>query len=282
MKIDSHQHFWKYNVTDFGWIKDPMKEIRRDFLPEELRNILQLANYDASIAVQARQIISETDWLLELASQYNFISGVVGWMDLCSDNLNQQLEFYSANKKLVGVRHVLHDEPDLNFMLRPDFLKGIYKIGQYNLTYDILIYPEHLPNTLQFVKQFPNQSYVLDHIAKPKIINGKISPWKENIRKLAQYPNVSCKLSGMVTEADIINWKPEDFWPYLDIIMESFGTNRVMIGSDWPVCSVAGMYGKVMNIVENYIAGFSLSEKAGILGDNATHIYNIKSEPKIS
>lgn len=276
MKIDSHQHFWHYNPGEFGWINDQMSVIRKDFLPADLKVELDKTGFDGSIAVQARQHLEETAWLLELASNHNFIRGVVGWVDLCSTELTKQLELLSANKKLVGVRHVIHDEPDDNFMLRPDFLKGIEQLQKYGLTYDILIFPKHLPNTLQFVKAFPDQVFILDHIAKPDIKNQVFTPWKENIEKLAKFPNVHCKLSGMVTEADWKSWKEEDMIPYLEIVLENFGFERVMIGSDWPVCKVAGQYGKVMDIVRNFIQNLSVAEQRAILGENAQRIYNIK------
>lgn len=276
MKIDSHQHFWHYNPEEFGWINQQMNVIRKNFLPADLKAELDNADFDGSIAVQARQKQEETSWLLELASNHSFIRGVVGWVDLLSKDLPEQLELFTTNKKLVGVRHVIHDEPDDDFMLRPDFQKGIKQLQKYGLTYDILIFPKHLPNTLQFVKTFPDQVFIIDHIAKPDIKNHVLSPWKENIEKLAKYPNVYCKLSGMVTEADWKGWKQEDFNPYLDVVLENFGTNRVMIGSDWPVCSVAGQYVKVMDIVRNYIHNLSATEQRAVLGENAQRIYNIK------
>lgn len=275
MKIDSHQHFWKYNEREFGWINDQMKAIRRDFLPLDLKRELDDSGFDGSVVVQARQIPDETSWLLSLANANDFIKGVVGWVDICSPGLKEQLEMFAENSKLVGVRHVIQDEPDQDFMLRPEFLSGIGQLASFGLTYDILVFPQHLPNTIKLVKQFPGQPFVLDHIAKPDIRHGILLPWKENIQKLAEYPNVSCKLSGMVTEADI-SWNASDFKPYLDIILECFGTKRVMIGSDWPVCTVAGSYGQVMKIVEDYIHTFSLTEKAAILGDNAQKFYKLQ------
>ncbi len=275
MKIDSHQHFWTYNENEFGWINDQMSVIRRNFFPDDLKPELTNAGFDGSITVQARQKLEETSWLLELATHHNFIRGVVGWVDLCSPELPKQLELFTANKKLVGVRHVIHDEPDDNFMLRPDFLNGIKQLGNYGLTYDILIFPKHLPNTLHFVKAFPDQAFILDHIAKPDIKNQLFNPWKENIEKLAKFPNVHCKLSGMVTEADWKNWKHEDFIPCLEVVLENFGPNRVMIGSDWPVCTVAASYSTVMGIVQHYIEKLSPAELNMILGENACSIYNL-------
>lgn len=275
MKIDSHQHFWRYNPTEFGWINDRMQVIRRDFIPADLRPELDQAGFDGSVAVQARQKTEETTWLLELAATYSYIRGVVGWVDLCSTEVAVHLEHFATNKKLVGVRHVIHDEPDDNFMLRPDFLRGIEHLHKFGLTYDILVFPKHLPNTLQFVRSFPDQVFILDHIAKPDIRNQIFSPWKENIAELAKFPNVYCKLSGMVTEANPDLWIPRDFNPYLDTVLENFGSQRVMIGSDWPVCTVAGSYSQVMGIVRNYIEKLTPTEQSMILGENACRIYNI-------
>jgi L-fuconolactonase len=274
-KIDSHQHYWRYNEKEFGWIGEEMQTIRRDFLPEDLKKELDHAGFDGSVAVQARQNLDETAWLLDLASKYSFIKGVVGWVDLCSSDLPRQLEQFGSHSKLKGVRHVIHDEPDIDFMLRPAFLKGIGQLRSYKLTYDILIFPKHLANTLEFVKQFPDQVFVLDHIAKPDIKNGIIQPWKAQIVELARFPNVYCKLSGMVTEASWKTWKQADFKPYLETVFESFGTDRVMIGSDWPVCQVAGSYKEVMGIVGDFIQTLSDSEKQRVLGQNAQKAYHL-------
>jgi L-fuconolactonase len=275
MKIDSHQHFWHYNKDDFGWINDQMSVIRRDFLPADLKIEMAKSGFDGSIAVQARQKLEETSWLLDLAAHFSIIRGVVGWVDLCSPELPQQLELITASEKLVGVRHVIHDEPDEDFMLRPDFLKGIEQLQKYDLAYDILIFPRHLPNTLQFVKTFPDQVFILDHIAKPDIKSRIFGSWKENIIKLGKHPNVFCKLSGMVTEADWKGWKQEDFTSCLDVVLENFGASRVMIGSDWPVCNVAGSYSDVMGIVRSYTGKLTSSEQNLVLGENAIRVYKL-------
>lgn len=275
MKIDAHQHFWKYNSNEYGWIDDSMGILRRDFLPDDLIVELEQIGFSGSIAVQARQTLEETRWLLTLADQNKFIKGVVGWVDLCSPVIEEQLEEFSKHSKLVGIRHVVQDEPDDQFMLRDDFLHGISLLKKYNLVYDILIFPKHLPVAIEMVKMFPEQTFVLDHIAKPAIKGKKISPWKEDISELAAYPNVSCKISGMVTEADWKNWKNEDFHPYLDTIFSVFSTDRLLIGSDWPVCTVAGSYRSVIGIVLDYIKNFNKEERDHILGRNARLIYNL-------
>ncbi len=276
MKIDSHQHYWHFNTQDYGWMGENMSKIKRDFLPPDLFPELQNIGFDGSIAVQARQNLNETNWLLKLSDEYPHIKGVVGWLDLQSADVENDIQTFAKHARAVGVRHVIHDEEDIDFMLRPEFIRGVKYLEKYNLTYDILIFPKHLPNTIQFVKQFSEkQTFVVDHIAKPFIKNGVLSPWKEQITELAKFPNVYCKLSGMVTEADWQSWKSEDIKPYLDVIFEAFGTERVMIGSDWPVCLVAGKYQQVMNVVIDYISNFSEADKAKVLGGNAVKAYKI-------
>ncbi len=276
MKIDSHQHFWTYNSSEFDWISNEMKILQKNYLPDQLQSELISIGFDGSIVVQARQSLEETKWILNLAEQNNFIKGVVGWVDLCSPGVEEQLVQFSGNPKLVGVRHVIHDEVDDNFILREDFLKGIKCLKKFGLTYDILVFPRHLPNTIQFVSQFPDQVFVLDHIAKPLIKDKKVYPWKEDIEELARHKNVYCKLSGMVTEADVKNWKQEDLIPYLYIIFSAFGPNRLMIGSDWPVCRLAGTYKQVMEVVLDYIETYPEEDKNKILGENALKAYQLK------
>lgn len=277
VRIDSHQHYWHFNEQDYGWMGDDMAVIKRDFLPKDLLPELQSIDFEASVAVQARQTWEETCWLLQLADENPHIKGVVGWVDLQSDNAEKQLQSFAAHPRAVGVRHVIHDEEDVNFMLRPEFINGIKLLEKFGLAYDILIFPKHLPNTIQFVKQFsPNQIFILDHIAKPFIKEGTITPWKEQIEELAQFPNIFCKVSGMVTEADWKNWTPENIKPYLDVIFKAFGPERIMIGSDWPVCLVAGEYAKVMGVVTSYIANLTEQDKANVLGINAINAYKIR------
>lgn len=277
MKIDSHQHYWHFNVQDYGWMGENMLVIKHDFLPEDLLPELSSIDFDGSIAVQARQSLQETNWLLQLADDNPHIKGVVGWVDLQSEQAEEQIADFAKHPKAVGVRHVIHDEEDIDFILSPELIRGVKLLEKYNLTYDILIFPTHLQNTIQFVKQCSEkQIFVVDHIAKPLIKKGIFSPWKEDIAELAKLPNVYCKVSGMVTETDWNNWKPEDLKPYLDVVFEAFGAERVMIGSDWPVCLVAGKYSEVMNVVINYISNFTEKEKLMILGDNAVKAYKIK------
>jgi L-fuconolactonase len=276
MRIDAHQHFWRYNADEFGWIDDSMASLRRDFLPDDLGPQLKGAGFHGSIAVQARQSLEETRWLLELAASSPLIVGVVGWVDLRSPDVRPQLQAFAGSPKLVGVRHIVQSEPDERFLLLPEFLRGISALEEFDLTYDILIYPRHLPVAAEFVRRFPRQRFVLDHLAKPPIKSGSIQPWETGIRDLARFPNVFCKLSGMVTEADWQNWKPEHITPYLDIALDCFGPNRLMIGSDWPVCTVAASYAQTMNVVLDYLGRYPRDVQNAVLGGNAQHFWKLK------
>jgi len=279
MKIDSHQHYWHFNTADYGWMGENMSVIKRDFLPTDLLPELKSIDFDGSVAVQARQSLEETNWLLQLADEHPHIKGVVGWLDLQSEQAEEQIAAFAKHPKAAGVRHVIHDEEDLDFMLRPAFIRGVQLLEKYDLVYDILIFPTHLANTIEFVKQFSDkQIFVVDHIAKPLIKDGIVSPWKEDIVALAKFPNVYCKVSGMVTEADWNTWKPENIRPYLDVIMDAFGPERILIGSDWPVCLVAGKYSEVMQVVTDYISTFTEKEQALMLGENAAKAYRITCE----
>jgi len=275
MKLDAHQHFWNYNIRDYGWIGEEMSVIQRSFLPEDLQPILTDSGVSGCVAVQARQSLEETNWLLELADKHDFIKGVVGWVDLCSDEASSQLEKVAANPWLKGVRHVIQDEPDVKFVLREDFQKGIALLEQYNLAYDLLVSKEQLPYAVELVQKFPQQRFVIDHLAKPDIKAGVVSPWKDAMEAIAQYPNVYCKLSGMVTEADWNKWTQEDFSPYLDTVLQAFGPERVMYGSDWPVCTVAGTYGDVINLLQTHVQSLPEAEQQLIFGDNCAAFYNL-------
>jgi L-fuconolactonase len=275
MKLDAHQHFWNYNTRDYGWIGEEMSVIRRSFLPEDLQPILTDSGISGCIAVQARQSLEETEWLLELADKHEFIKGVVGWVDLCSEEAASQLAGYAANPWLKGVRHVIQDEPDVKFVLREDFQRGIALLEQYNLAYDLLVSKEQLPHAVELVQKFPKQRFVIDHLAKPDIKAGVGSPWKETMEAIAAYPNVYCKLSGMVTEADWNHWKQEDFTFYLDTVLQAFGSERVMYGSDWPVCTVAGTYAEVINLLQTHVKRLPEAEQQLIFGDNCAAFYNL-------
>jgi len=276
LKIDSHQHFWKYSAVNHSWITDDMKLLRKNFLPEDLKPVLEANGFDGCVLVQADQTLEENDFQLQNAERYDFIKGVVGWVDLQATDISEQLERLSKYDKLKGFRHVLQGEQDRALMLKPGFLNGIGKLSQFGFTYDILIFPDQLKYAATLVKQFPDQRFVLDHIAKPDIKNGKIADWKADIMELAKYENIFCKVSGMVTEADWAEWMPADFTPYLDVIFGAFGTNRVLFGSDWPVCLVAADYAQVVGLMERYMSGFSESERQGFWGGNAVNFYNLK------
>jgi L-fuconolactonase len=257
------------------WMTDEMVHLKRDFMPEDLQPLLKDLHFDGCIAVQASQTLKETGWLLELAGKLDFIKGVVGWVDLMSADLPSQLDEFTAHAKFVGVRHLVQDEPDDDFMLRPDFLRGISQLGQFDLTYDLLLFPRHLRAAARLVRKFPEQPFVLDHMAKPRIAEGLLSPWREDLQQLASCSNVFCKLSGMVTEAAWNMWKPDDFSGYLDAAVEAFGPDRVMIGSDWPVCLLSGGYASTMQVVIDYFQQFSAEVQSGVLGGNCARFYGI-------
>lgn len=275
MRIDAHQHFWRYHPEQHVWMTEEMEILKHDFLPEELKPLLQSIGFDGSVVVQARQMLEETDFLLELSEQHDLIKGVVGWVDLCAPEVREQLERYKGREKLKGVRHVVHDEPDDEFMLRQDFQRGIGELADFGLTYDLLLFPRHLPVAVRLVEKFPEQRFVLDHIAKPDIANGALTPWEDDLRSLAASGDVYCKLSGMVTEARWRHWSPDDFRRYLDIVLDAFGAGRLMIGSDWPVCTLSGDYATVMGIVTKYTEQLDLESREGILGGNCARFYGI-------
>jgi L-fuconolactonase len=278
MRIDSHQHFWRYSPAEYPWISDEIAQLKRDFLPEDLQPLLKSLEFDGCIAVQASHTLKETSWLLELAMQHRFIKGVVGWVDLLSLDLPNKLKSLAAHPKLVGVRHIVQDEPDDEFILRAGFMNGISRLREFDLTYDLLLFPKHLRAAVQLLSKFPEQRFVLDHFAKPRIAEGLISPWRDDLQELARCPNVFCKLSGMVTEAAWNKWKPPDFSCYLDIVVEAFTPDRLMIGSDWPVCTLAASYASTMQIVIDYVEQFPPDVRFGILGGNCARFYGIDSD----
>ncbi len=276
MNIDSHQHFWSYDAAKYAWMTDQLASLRRDYLPADLSPELAQTGMDGCVAVQAQQTVEEARWLLSLADAHPFIKGVVGWVDLQSERVEEQLAELARHPRFVGTRHVVQDEPDDNFMLRPAFQRGIGKLRQFNLAYDLLVFPKQLPASIQLAANFPEQRFVLDHIAKPFIRAGTLSPWREQFRELAKAPNVWCKVSGMVTEADWSAWKHEDFQPYLDVAFEAFGEDRVMFGTDWPVCTLAGSYAQVHGLVADYTRSLSAAARAKLFGGNATKFYGLQ------
>ena len=276
MIIDSHQHFWNYEPEKHSWIDDEMSVIRRDFLSDDLQKVFDENGVDACVAVQADQTTEETDFLISLAENNNFIKGVVGWVDLRSESIEEDLLKYKKYDVVKGFRHVVQEEQDHNFMLRPEFLNGIELLGKYDLCYDILIFPHQLGAALELVKKFPNQKFVIDHIAKPYIKDGFFEGWAVMMREIAKNQKVYCKISGMITEADYKTWTPEQVHPYMKLVLESFGAGRVMYGSDWPVCLVAGNYSIVKALVTDFISDLSQEQQNAIMGGNAAKFYNLK------
>jgi L-fuconolactonase len=277
MKIDTHQHFWSYNDRDYVWMSAAMGKLRRDHLPKDLLPLIEAAGIDATVAVQARQCLEESAWLLELADKYTFIRAVVGWVDLCGEDVVDQLERLAQHPKLRGIRHVIHDEPDDEFMLRKAFLNGLRQLNRFELTYDLLLFPRHLPIACNLVKRFPDQPFVLDHIAKPPVRAAEMDPWATDVKRLAEFPNVFCKISGLVTEGNWNSWRAQDFEPYLEVVLNAFGPQRLMIGSDWPVCTLAADYASVIEFEVDYIAKLSADEQRAILQDNPIKFYSLEA-----
>lgn len=273
MRIDSHQHFWKYTVAEYPWIGQGTP-LQRDWLPTDLAREAAKVHIDGSVAVQARQAVEESRWLLKLAEESVLIKGVVGWVDLQSDKVEDELALLAKHKKFAGIRHVVQSE-SADFMLKPEFLRGLGKLKQFNLAYDLLLFPKHLPSAVKVVQQLPEQRFVLDHIAKPMIRAGLMQPWKDDFKELAKHPNVLCKISGLVTEAKLQGWRKEDFRPYLDVVFESFGEDRLMFGSDWPVCLLAGSYEDVHGLAADYFNQFSAEARKKFFGENAAKFYRL-------
>ena len=273
MRIDAHQHFWSYSAAEYPWIGKGMERLAHDHLPADLAPLAAAEGIGGTIAVQARQSLEESRWLLELADANPLILGVVGWVDLRSTHVEDQLRAFAEHPKFVGVRHVVQDEPDPRFLLGDSFLHGIRKLATFGLTYDLLLYPQQLPAAAEFVGRFPEQPFVLDHLAKPRIKAGELDPWRQDLRALAAHGNVLCKLSGMVTEADWQGWKRSDFTPYLEVALEIFGPKRLMIGSDWPVCTLAAGYPETIGIVREFLAPLAAAEREAIEGGNAARFY---------
>lgn len=273
--IDAHQHFWQFDPLRDNWITEDMSVIRRDFLPADIKLILQQHGFDGSVVVQSDQSVEENIFQLKNAAENDFIKGVVGWVDLRSKDVEAQLAHYRSYEKIKGFRHILQGEPKRDLMLDAEFMNGIGKLKRFGFTYDILVFADQLRYIPQFVSAFPEQLFVIDHIAKPAIKQGRIQAWKKDIQAVAAHENVYCKISGMVTEADWKNWKQEDFVPYLDAVVEAFGTERIMYGSDWPVCLVAADYAGMLGIVTDYFSSFSRNEQELFFGNNAIRFYNL-------
>jgi L-fuconolactonase len=279
MKIDAHQHCWSYSAAEYPWIGAGMERLARDYLPTDLATPAAAAGIGGTVAVQARQTLEETRWLLQLAEEHPLILGVVGWVDLRSPDVADQLASFADQERFVGVRHVVQDEPDPRFLLGEAFVRGLGQLLPFGLTYDLLLYPSQLPAAVELVAGKPDQPFVLDHLAKPRLAAwtnpGDMDTWRRDVQALAAHENVCCKLSGLVTEASWRQWRPADFTPYLDVALEAFGPERLMIGSDWPVCLLAGEYADVVGIVGEYCATLSATEQEAIWGGTAARFYRL-------
>ena len=273
--VDAHHHAWQYSQKEFAWISDDMEVLRKDFMSKELQQVFAANDIFGSVAVQARQSEEETLFLLDLTSENEFILGVVGWVDLCSKHIANRLSYFSRFEKLKGFRHVVQDESDDQFMLGESFLRGVSALSEYNFTYDILIYPKQLSAAIELVQRFPNQRFVIDQMAKPLIKDKLISDWEKSIRRLAECPNVWCKVSGMITEANWHEWSHEDLVPYLDVIFDAFDLDKIMFGSDYPVCLLAGSYMEVKQVLQKYLVRFSEEDQAKVWSENATKFYKL-------
>jgi len=274
-RIDAHHHLWRYSQQEYDWIGPGMEAIARDFLPNGLKSELEACGVSGSVVVQARQTLAETDWLLGLAEKSPWIRGVVGWAPIADRNFSAILEKLRTSRKLKGLRHIIQAEPDDEFILRQEFGAGIKALSGSGLVYDILIYERHLPAAIRFVDRHPNQVFVLDHLAKPRIKERLLEPWRTQVLELAKRENLYCKLSGMVTEADWTEWTASDLRPYVHVALEAFGPARLMYGSDWPVCLLATKYDRWYRTAEHLLSGLSESEKKLVLGGVANRIYSL-------
>ena len=281
MNIDSHQHFWSYSAAEYPWIGDGMERLARNYLPGDLGPVAASAGVGGTVAVQARQTLEETRWLLDLAEHHPLIRGVVGWVDLRSVDVESQLQEFSSRRAFVGVRHVVQDEPDPRFLLGEEFVAGLKQLRPHGLTYDLLLYPPQLPAAVELVASLPEQPFVLDHLAKPRVKTwAKLADrhsWQRDIEALARHENVCCKLSGLVTEAAWRQWRPADFAAYLDIALATFGPERLMFGSDWPVCLLAADYAEVAGIVRDFCDTLSAADQTAIWGGTATRFYDLET-----
>jgi L-fuconolactonase len=275
IKIDAHHHLWKFSEAEYGWIGSQMTVLRHDFLPADLHKVMAEAGISGSVAVQARQTLEETRWLLQMAAQNDFIKGVVGWAPLIDPMVGEKLAEFRGNSKLKGVRHVLQDEAEEHYMLRNDFNRGVARLAEFGLVYDILIFERHLPQTIEFVDRHPKQVFVVDHLAKPRVRYGAFSPWQEHLRDLAKRPHVYCKISGLATEADHKKWDESQLERYMEIVLSAFGAKRVMFGSDWPVCLLAIGYAQWAGIAAKVISKFSAAEQERFWAGTATEAYRL-------
>jgi L-fuconolactonase len=276
--IDSHQHFWQVGRFDYPWMTPEVELLCRDYLPETLEPILQRNDVAQTVLVQASNSIEETQWLLELADENPFIAGVVGWVDLESEGVGRQLDELAAHAKFKGVRHLVESEPADDWITEPSVVRGLRELGARGLTYDLLVHTRHLKHAFEAVSQCPDTRFVIDHMAKPPIKGGDIGEWARELKPLAAFPKVSCKLSGLVTEANWSNWHVEDLKPYVETALEYFGPERLMFGSDWPVCLLAATYERVLDAFQKLLAHLNEGERRRIFSDNAVEFYRLEIE----
>jgi L-fuconolactonase len=275
MRIDAHQHFWRFDPVRDSWITNEMSVLRIDFMPADLSPLLAQNGFGGCVAVQADQSEKETGFLIQLARENDFIKGVVGWVDLQADTIADRLAYYKQFNIVKGFRHILQGESQRDLMLHPRFKNGVAALQQFDFTYDILIFPDQLKYANELVAELPAQKFVIDHLAKPYIKDRKTDPWREDLLLIAQHNNVYCKISGLVTEADWKNWGKDDFKFYMDAVVEAFGIDRIMFGSDWPVCLLAASYKQTLDIVLDYFSSFSEEEQQKVFGQNAVRFYNL-------
>jgi L-fuconolactonase len=273
--VDSHQHFWDLQKFSYPWMSDEMQVLKRNYLPADLQPLLDQAGVDCSVVVQAQHNLDESRWVLDMAADNARIAGHVGWLDLCSPDLEQQIAEFKPQAKFVGVRHVVHDEPDERWLLRDDVVRGLNLLAQHQLPYDLLLFPVHLKHIPELIRRVPDLPMVIDHLSKPLIAKGEMEPWRKDLAAVAQYPQICCKVSGMITEADHKQWQPADLVPYIDVALELFGPERLMYGSDWPVCRLAGEYQQVIDAARNGLSQLSSSEQAAVFGENAVRFYGL-------
>ncbi len=278
MIIDSHQHFWKLDLPfDYEWLKEPQHvPICRDFLPADLQPHLTESGVDKTVFVQTQHCLEENRWALQLAEQNNFLAGVVGWVDLASEQCESQLSEFLRNPKFVGIRHVTQAEPDDDFIIRPNVVRGLQVLQKHKMPFDLLFFTQHLKHAATLAQMLPELPMVIDHLSKPKIKQGITAGWTDDLKKAALYPNMYCKISGMVTEADWKNWKPEDLKPYVETALEAFGPDRCMFGSDWPVCELAASYETVVSTTKSLLSSLSESERDQIFGGTAKRFYRLQ------
>ena len=278
MIVDSHQHFWQVGRFDYPWMSPEVEVLCRDYLPLALASVLNRNGVDKTIVVQASNSVAETRWLLDLAGQNSFIGGVVGWVDLKSDEVARQLDEFTTHPKFKGVRHLVESEPADDWLTQKGVIRGLHELSSRGLSYDLLVYIRHLKHARTVVEKCPELRFVIDHLAKPPIASGEIEEWAHELKTLAAFPNVSCKLSGLVTEANWTNWSVEDLRPYVEIALEYFGPTRMMFGSDWPVCLLAGSYDRVLGAAQSLLAEFSEEDRTLIFSENASRFYRIEEQ----